>query len=611
MRVVSWLCLIISLSVSIFFFQKISKDRFTFYGDALGYYCYLPSVFIYHNLDHFETTPKNSGVPDRIVNSIRDMGTPNALTPKGYYLNQYTCGVAIMELPFFLLAHGYEKYHHLPMNGYSSNYENALRYGGIFYTAIGLFFIFLLIKRSFNADIARIIISIVLLGTNLFWFTWVQVGMVHVPIFMLYAIVIYYTINFYEKPRWWHAVVLGLAAGLIVVMRPSDLILLMVIPLYGLKNRSDLKQRWQWIIQYKYLWIVMACFALLPILPQLILWKQYTGQFIYDSYKNQTFQWSFQNTGKGLWGSNNGWLFYSPIMIFSILGFFFIKKLEKLNWSLWIVVPIYIFVIYSWWCYTYINGFGSRPMIHLYPLLAFPFAALIQWLQQKSNAFFTLFLLVTAFCCYANLAWSRHQILDYITTEQTHRYHAWNMLFKTETSYEDIVRADAGRQPNYTKQKVVKTLVTNPCEDSSVRFYTTDERDSTNHFIKIPAGEEWPPVQLCWLYDEYIAEPKQWIRVSGKFLSKMGWVDTYTSQDFRCEIAHRGVWVNCRIPNKIGREHTKGIPLHSAVKDQWGEVFFYARIPSSIQNRDSIKVLIHNNAKEELWIDDLKMELTE
>lgn len=298
-------------------------------------------------------------------------------------------------------------------------------------------------------------------------------------------------------------------------------------------------------------------------------------------------------------------------MILALLGMLRFRVLKNYTASFLVVLPIYVFVIYSWWCYTYINGFGSRPMIHVYSILAFPLAAAIQWVFKQSFRWTLFLLLFIGVSAYANVVWSRHQMLDFITTEQTHRYHIWTMLTRQETTYEDIVRADAGRQPDYDKQQVVITLKAMDFEDTHLNFIATDERDTNNHFLRVPQGEECPRFNFYWLYNATKARPKQWLRISGQFLTKSGWTDTYTSQDLRFEVAKRGTWVNCRIPNKIGREREHGITLHSAVTNQWGEVFFYARIPSNIEEGDSIKVVVHNNSKEELWMDDLKLELTE
>src|SRR6185436_6603820 len=88
---------------------------------------------------------------------------------------------------------------------------------------------------------------------------------------------------------------------------------------------------------------------------------------------------------EGLFFPKNGWLVYSPLMACSIAGMFFYSRIKKWAWCLWLIFPAYVYIIYSWYCYTYINGLGSRPMIHLYPLLAIPMTAFISFLWSKAR----------------------------------------------------------------------------------------------------------------------------------------------------------------------------------------------------------------------------------
>ena len=74
---------------------------------------------------------------------------------------------------------------------------------------------------------------------------------------------------------------------------------------------------------------------------------------------------------KGLLGAKNGWFMYTPLMLIACLAFFVKGMAKDIRIVFFLLVPVYIYIVYAWFNYYYINGFGSRPMIHLYPLLAF------------------------------------------------------------------------------------------------------------------------------------------------------------------------------------------------------------------------------------------------
>ena len=85
----------IYLSVFFFLFSVIyivlDKSSFKSYifSDAEGYYMYLPAVFIYGG---FEDIP------------VRTTGQFFRYEATNKYFTKYTCGVALMQLPFFFLS---------------------------------------------------------------------------------------------------------------------------------------------------------------------------------------------------------------------------------------------------------------------------------------------------------------------------------------------------------------------------------------------------------------------------------------------------------------------------------------------------------------------------
>jgi hypothetical protein len=102
-------------------------------------------------------------------------------------------------------------------------------------------------------------------------------------------------------------------------------------------------------------------------------WKYITGELFFNSYVGEQFYFNNSHVLKGLFGFRKGWLIYTPIMLFSILGIYFLRnQLKHFFASISITLFIYIFVIFSWWCWWYGGSFGQRAMIDIYPLLAIP-----------------------------------------------------------------------------------------------------------------------------------------------------------------------------------------------------------------------------------------------
>ena len=43
--------------------------------------------------------------------------------------------------------------------------------------------------------------------------------------------------------------------------------------------------------------------------------------------------------------------------------------------------------------------------------------------------------------------------------------------------------------------------------------------------------------------------------------------------------------------------------------EQWGEAYFYVKVPKNIENTDNVRIFISNRNKRVIFLDDLKVEL--
>lgn len=61
-----------------------------------------------------------------------------------------TCGVALLQMPFFLIAHAYCKFSGGQADGFSPMYMSLLDLSTILYVAFGFFLLFLALKNHFH-----------------------------------------------------------------------------------------------------------------------------------------------------------------------------------------------------------------------------------------------------------------------------------------------------------------------------------------------------------------------------------------------------------------------------------------------------------------------------
>ncbi|NDC40956.1 MAG: hypothetical protein EBZ77_05310, partial [Chitinophagia bacterium] len=424
--------LLVAVVTSAIYKQHSGYPGYPFDGDALGYYRYLPATFIYHHPLDQDTVPTRLGLDSHTYYCLTHM--PER-TPIGHGNNQYTYGIALMEAPFFLIAHVYDLAAGGRGNGYSAPYLLALHLCSLFYCLAGLLLIYLSLRKFFPPLIGILVVVILYIGTNTFWFTLTQVGMSHIPLFALYSALIYLTICLHECPKRVYFVLLGFFAGIITVVRPVDVVCLLIPLLYNVHSRATNSTKWLIIANNSGRILMGVAAFILPIAPQLLYWKLVAGKWIYYSYLHQSFNWKHPHIIDGLLSANNGWLVYSPVMIAAVAGMFFFRSLKQWKLLLWVLLPLYSYIIYSWYCYNYINGLGSRPMIHMYPLLAFPLATFLTWLSKKNLVAQFTAGSVLAVLCAANISYSYLQANRLLISEESNYFFNLSMLFRTHLTY--------------------------------------------------------------------------------------------------------------------------------------------------------------------------------
>jgi hypothetical protein len=123
------------------------------------------------------------------------------------------------------------------------------------------------------------------------------------------------------------------------------------------------------------------------LLPQLIVWKIGSGSWIINSYHSYQDLKLFSfppHIIDVLFSIRAGLFFWSPILIFSIIGFFYLKKKDS-----GLFLPILTFSIFNlliiasttiWW---YGASFGHRGFVESYAFLIFPLAYFYSSLSSK------------------------------------------------------------------------------------------------------------------------------------------------------------------------------------------------------------------------------------
>jgi len=346
------------------------KDNRVLIWDIKEYYVYLPATFIYHDI----TLKFKETNPDFFMYRIYGKKLEN-----GNRVTKMTMGLSYLYAPFFFIAHAYSLLSGEPANGYTWIYKYALQFSSLLYLILGLIVLRKFLKYYFKDLVVSITIIAIFFGTNLLYYSTIEATMSHTYSFFLFSCFLLLTMFWHKKQKILHAVLLGLVLGILSLTRPTNGIIVVLFIFWNVQNLTDIKHKFfLFLNKYPHLLLIMLC-SLIAWIPQLLYWKEVTGSWIYYSYSDEGFFFNNPAIIKGMFSFRKGWLIYSPIIIFSLVGIpFLYKKMKGLCLPILIFLVLNLYIVFSWWTWWYGGSFGQRALIESYSILAIPFAAIVE-----------------------------------------------------------------------------------------------------------------------------------------------------------------------------------------------------------------------------------------
>lgn len=357
-------------------------------GDGVGYYAYLRSVLIDHDL-RFENDYL-AGNQSFVLARVDAQGhlLPALYTKTGYVENHFSVGPAILWapvlVPVHLVVHAANYFGaHIPADGYSRPYLFAMALTTACYGFLSLLLGFRIGMKYFEPP----------------WPFWATVG-----IWMASSLPVY----MYFNPSWSHALsafavglflwywdrttsqrtvtqwaLLGLIAGLMVnVYYPNALLLIFLgveaVSLFGMRTLSGDA----FVMAARELVLRCAVFAtvfLAALLPTFV-----TRQIIYGSPFESgypgiaTWHWTSPAVLEVLFSSDHGMFSWTPVLVLAVAGFpFLVKRNRLLGVGSVLTFLAYYYFIASYPDWDGLSSYGNRFFVSLTPIFVLGLAALL------------------------------------------------------------------------------------------------------------------------------------------------------------------------------------------------------------------------------------------
>lgn len=344
--------------------------------DVAGYYQYLPSQFIYQDQGNGTYT----AYARRQYRPELDNGYVLIAAPNGGHVSKYPLGMSLFYAPFFAVAHGMALAGTTTTpDGFSLSYQYFIQLGSLLWAMLGLWVLRGVLRRYFDDLTTAATLLAIGLGTNFFCYASYDAPMSHGTLFMLNAVLLALTGQWLAHFRRRDALGLGLVLGLLALVRFTELWNVLVPALWGITSVAALRGRVRDLWQRKGQAALVAGVAGTLLLGQLAYWRYCGGAWYIDTYPNEHFDFAHPHLREGLFSIRKGWLTYSPLMGLAVSGILALRgRVRAALPVLAVLLPVVLWVTYSWWDWGYGGSFGARPLISLYPLLSLPLAALLE-----------------------------------------------------------------------------------------------------------------------------------------------------------------------------------------------------------------------------------------
>lgn len=586
--------------------ERWSDDNWQslYISDSGGYYGYLPATVVYHDYQyHFL---------DSLAGRYRFLQFQKGCTfcNRAYEMpvNKYFSGVAVLQLPFYIVGHWCSGSPEHPRDGYSFYYVAAVTLGALFYLMAGLWALRKLLQRLQVKDwIIAVVLLTIYAGTNLSYYATWESMMSHVYSFSMVALFLLNVQRQIEQPSGRRLIWIAALLGMTVLLRPVNALIVLAIPFLAGSWPATWKLIRDPFRMPLYLGLALLCGALV-ISIQLLYYKLEVGKWWVDAYGEEAFDFRHPRMIRFLFSYRNGFFLWAPAMFVAAMGIFvWVRKNTFRFFAFAGFLLLVDWVLSSWWAWNYGGAFGMRPMVEYLPVFAVLLGITLQELSKVRflPAAITVLLLLPLSAITQIQTWQyRHSILPYDRIKED-MY--WRVFLKTDKQYFYIFAdAEPQRIPDDAKE-VYHYKNDLEVRDTVIKNWETVEEGpaaSGTHAGRFHEPQSNPPFWSGYvnefLRDSSLYEGKSeaWVRVRMKF--RVENIDANTTLLFLQErdgqlILNSGMrlktwiyrpneWVTCeynmRLNPLFARDRLRVLPVKDDPSNVWiddVEIWLYVR----------------------------------
>jgi len=375
------------------------------YGaDEIKYFAPLRSVYFDGDI-HYENEYAYFIERDPVAHAglvpIRDH-----VTSTGRRLNDGTIGSALLWAPFYVAADGLVVVARrlgsdVPRDGFSWPYIWAVSFGSLFWGTTGLFLTYRLCREYADANSSTAALIGIWFATPVVFYLYITPPMAHANSLFAVALFLFVWIHTRDERQLWEWGILGASAGLMVLVRELNWLVLLAPAVDELgeawdayrvaRVESSRDSRGLFATWWRHFrsraggYAVAAVPMLLLVTPQLIVYRMLHGTFGPTPFIVDKFESLPIHAGEVLFSGFHGLFSWSPITLIGVLGLLALSaRSGRVALALAAVFVAQVVIIGSydtWWGGA---SFGARRFINCMPIFAMGLAALLAGLRPRA-----------------------------------------------------------------------------------------------------------------------------------------------------------------------------------------------------------------------------------
>ena len=570
-------------------------------SDGKGYYAYLTAIFIYQDLD-YNFVDEYEGkyyAPESYFHFKSDIN--------GDVANITFAGIAVLLLPFFLAAHAGSMVMGYPTDGYAPLYQYAVGFAAVFYLFLALWgikkFLELYSVKKYHIILVQVLITF---ATPIYFYTTVDASFTHIYSFSVITLFFYYAKRYIQDSRAKHLYLTFFLLGLIVLIRPTNMMVLAALPFLA-GSWTSLKESFIGLFRaYRQLIVGVIIFGLVVSVQPLLYFAQ-VGEFFIWTYTGVGFNFTDPHILGVLFSYKKGLFLYTPVLIFSLFGFIYLFRKSKYQAiTLFAYILLVTYIISSWWSWWYGMSYGHRAFLDHYIVFALLFGLALK--DAKYKIFRYMIYVITPFVIWLNMV-QVYQYKNWILYWDMNEEMYWKVFLKTDESYFGLLWREAKIQAQKEEQAILegkfKDLQTNNIYNDSFEgdligvneyFIDHDNTHSGNTSIRLTSRNPYSPglkTEIRSLMDttRVLFRASAWV-----FVPAPAVVNSFH--------------IVSSIENEHGAYHYQAIDsqVENIETDAWNKIEMITEVADVRSPDDILKVYIWYTGKREVIVDDLQIE---